>query len=70
MIDFAHHRGHARQALEETIQFNQAIEKTLTLLHEMKAIDDTLIIVTSDHTHSLTINGYPERGGNILGSYD
>lgn len=29
-------------------------------------LDDTLIVVTSDHANSLAINGYGKRGNNIL----
>lgn len=62
LIDFAHHRGHARQALDETASFNDAIELTMRLVD----IRDTLVIVTSDHAHSLVFTGYPSRDKNVL----
>ncbi|XP_063985258.1 alkaline phosphatase-like isoform X2 [Diachasmimorpha longicaudata] len=63
LIDFAHHRGHAAQALRETVRLSDAINTTLELVN----LDDTLVIVTSDHSHSLMFNGYSDRGSSILG---
>lgn len=64
LIDYAHHRGNARQALLETVRFSEAIEATLKLID----IKETLVIVTSDHTHSLSFNGNSARGNSILGN--
>ena len=62
-IDHAHHDNYGIQALYETIAFEKAIKKALSLV----SIDDTLVIVTSDHSHAFTINGYPLRGNPISG---
>ncbi|MCA8892745.1 MAG: alkaline phosphatase [Hyphomonas sp.] len=62
-IDHAHHAGNAARALEEADQFDQAIQTAL----DMTNSDDTLIIVTADHSHTLTISGYARRGNPILG---
>eukprot|EP00092_Neocalanus_flemingeri_P025557 GFUD01027708.1.p1 GENE.GFUD01027708.1~~GFUD01027708.1.p1 ORF type:complete len:539 (+),score=126.30 GFUD01027708.1:98-1714(+) len=62
-IDHAHHQNKAKMAMEETLGLEKAVETAL----EMTARDDTLIIVTADHSHAVTISGYPERGNPILG---
>lgn len=61
-IDQAHHQNHARLALEEMVEFDRAIKEAI----EMTS-DDTLIVVTADHAHSMIFNGYPRRGNDILG---
>lgn len=62
-IDHAHHETKPKKALEETIQFSDAVQKAVDLTDEA----DTLIVVTSDHAHTMTLNGYPDRGHDILG---
>nr|CAH7720610.1 unnamed protein product [Callosobruchus chinensis] len=62
MIDMAHHRGHARKALDETVAFSDAIARAL----ELTDPKETLIIVTSDHSHSMVFTGYPDRGTSVL----
>jgi alkaline phosphatase len=66
-IDHAHHAGNAQRALIETIEFSNAIRKTIDLLRAAGQLDDTLIVVTADHSHVFTIAGYPSRGNDILG---
>ncbi|XP_058980682.1 membrane-bound alkaline phosphatase-like [Musca domestica] len=62
-IDTAHHENKAAMSLDETLEFEKAIQ----LARDMTDPQDTLIVVTSDHGHGLTINGYPGRGSSILG---
>ncbi|HMR33320.1 MAG TPA: alkaline phosphatase [Geminicoccaceae bacterium] len=62
-IDHAHHAGNAYRALTDGIAFDEAIEAAMSKVD----LDETLIVVTADHSHSLTINGYPQRGNPILG---
>ena len=62
-IDHAHHAGNAARALEDKVALNEAVKAALSKVD----LSDTLIIVTADHSHTLTINGYPKRNNPILG---
>ncbi len=62
-IDHGHHAGNARRALDDTIALSDAVRAAV----EKVDLDDTLIVVTADHSHTLTISGYPKRGNPILG---
>ncbi|RYD16319.1 MAG: alkaline phosphatase [Lysobacteraceae bacterium] len=62
-IDHAHHAGNAYRALDETIEFAEAVQAAV----DATSADDTLILVTADHSHTLTFAGYPARGNPILG---
>jgi alkaline phosphatase len=62
-IDHAHHAGNAKRALLDTVEMSKAVQKAI----EMTDPNDTLILVTADHSHVFTIAGYPHRGNDILG---
>lgn len=64
LIDYANHATLAQQAVIETCQFSDAIKMADLKTNEA----DTMIVVTSDHAHTMTISGYPKRGSNILGT--
>ena len=36
------------------------MEEALKTVLESVDLDETLVIVTADHSHSVTMNGYPE----------
>lgn len=62
-IDHGHHAGSAYLALHEAIAFSRAVETALARVDR----DETLVVVTADHSHTLTLSGYPQRGNPILG---
>lgn len=62
-IDHAHHFGNAYRALVDTIALSDAVRVAV----ESTRADETLIVVTADHSHTLTFAGYPARGNPILG---
>ena len=62
-IDHAHHAGNAYNALHETI----ALDRAVAAAQSLTSAEDTLLIVTADHSHVFTIAGYPTRGNPILG---
>ncbi len=56
-IDHAHHAGNAFRALTDAEELDKAIGEAL----ERVDLDDTLILVTADHSHVFTMAGYPLR---------
>ena len=62
-IDHAHHMNNARRALVDTLAFADAVQ---TAVDRTNAAE-TLLVVTADHGHVITIGGFPTRGNPILG---
>ena len=62
-IDHGHHAGSAYNALTDTIEFAKAVQAAVDNTNP----EETLILVTADHSHVFTIAGYPRRGNPILG---
>ena len=62
-VDHAHHDVNAYRTLTDGLAFADAVATAAGMTSEQ----DTLIVVTADHGHVLTIAGYPARGNPILG---
>lgn len=53
-IDHGHHDNAAKYAVDEAVEFSKAIEAALDKVD----IEETLIVVTADHGHVMTLAGY------------
>jgi alkaline phosphatase len=62
-IDHAHHGSSAYHALHDTIELSRTVQATLDRID----LSETLVMVTADHDHTLTMGGSAERGNPILG---
>ena len=62
-VDHANHDGNLHRVLVDGKAFADAIAKAM----ELTNAEETLIIVTADHEHAISFNGYCGRGSNILG---
>nr|XP_006811662.1 PREDICTED: alkaline phosphatase, tissue-nonspecific isozyme-like [Saccoglossus kowalevskii] len=65
-IDHAHHDNRAGKALIDAVAFDDAVQ----VAKDMTSSNDTLIVVTADHSHTNAITGNPSRGNPILGKVD
>ncbi|XP_030376232.1 alkaline phosphatase [Scaptodrosophila lebanonensis] len=62
-IDHGHHDTMALRAIDETAEFDKAVHTG----RSQTSVEDTLIVVTSDHSHTMSLAGYSSRKNNIFG---
>ena len=62
-IDHGHHEGKAKQALHEAVEMDRAIGRA----DLMTSTQETLTVVTADHSHLFGFGGYTHRGNSIFG---
>ena len=62
-VDHGSHAGNAYRTLSDAVALNDAVKAVLRKVD----LNETLIVVTGDHSHTLTIAGYAKRGNPILG---
>ncbi|XP_077513159.1 alkaline phosphatase-like isoform X3 [Amblyomma americanum] len=64
-IDHAHHTTRAGLALEEMLELDRAVDDAL---ERFSSSAETLLLVTADHSHTLSLGGLnTPRGRNVLG---
>jgi len=62
-IDHAHHAGNAYRALHDGVELAKAVQ----VARDMTNNQETLIIVTADHSHGFVMTGDVTRGNPIFG---
>ena len=62
-IDHGSHANNAYRTLTDAVAMDVALKAVLAKV----SLEDTLVIVTADHSHTLAIVGYPDRDTPILG---
>lgn len=62
-IDHAHHDTNAYRANHDVYALHKAVEEAKSLTNE----EDTLIVVTADHSHAFSIAGYPHINKDLYG---
>ena len=63
-IDHALHETNAKRALVDTLAFDAALGAAIAKIRETDpTLEHTLIVVTADHDHTMTLNGYAKRTG-------
>lgn len=62
-VDHANHDGNLYRTVTDGAAFAEAIEKAVSMVD----LTETLIIVTADHEHAISFNGYCGRGTPITG---
>ncbi|QOY93991.1 alkaline phosphatase [Massilia sp. UMI-21] len=66
-IDHALHNTNAKNALADTVAFDEAIQAAIERMRQIDpGLENTLIVVTADHDHTMVLNGYPKRGSKVL----
>lgn len=65
-IDHAHHESMAAFAILETLALNDAVEEADRITED----DETLIIVTADHSHTFSLGGYATMENPVFGVND
>ncbi len=62
-VDHANHDGNMHRTVTDGEAFGEAIAKAVSMVDT----NETLIIVTADHSHAINFNGYCGRGTPITG---
>ncbi len=66
-IDHALHDTNAKNALADTVAFDEAIQAALERMRVIDpGLENTLIVITADHDHTMVLSGYPKRGSKVL----